>query len=225
MRVSGRGIFRLLCRSSIELLLALAGMAIYGALLSAGERRNALIGLCAGLGGAVMGLLMLHRSGSLLLALRCPRLDALGLRAGSRSAPWTTLRAADDALRTLDEEGRGYRDFFPEARRDLLAAAFRAIESHRQLVRAEGALLAAPEEQARPRGGAGQLLRDQAERAELELHALTRTLRDLRARLIASTAPQHSVPDALPSLRALEERSEALAQAGEEVQLRVRSLS
>ena len=143
MRVSGRGIFRLLCRSSIELLLALAGMAIYGALLSAGERRNALIGLCAGLGGAVMGLLTLHRSGSLLLALRCPRLDALGLRAGSRSAPWTTLRAADDALRTLDEEGRGYRDFFPEARRDLLAAAFRAIESHRQLVRAEGALLAA----------------------------------------------------------------------------------
>jgi len=222
--VSALGLLRALRRAATEVLLGLAGLFVYGSLLDASERRLALVALGAGLGGAATGLLALHRSGALLFALRCPRLDRLGLRPGSRSAPWPALRAADEALSTLDQEGRGFRDFFPEARRDLVLAASRALELHRQFVRAERALLQIGEAPAPEQpGSARKLLRSQSERAFLELQALTRGMRDLRARLIASTAPQHAVPDALPSLRALEERSEALAQAGEEVQVRAGS--
>jgi hypothetical protein len=221
---SRAGLLRLVRRAMLEVILALAGLAICVCQLWNGEPNKALLGLAASAAGALIGMLLLHRSGALSLALRCPRLDEMGFQAGSPDAPWKVLSAADDALRTLAEEGRGYQDFFPEARRDLIAAAFRALESHRRFVRAGRALAMFGELLTEGERSPRKLLRDQAERADRELLALTQTLRELRARFVAATHAQHSVPDALPSLHALEARSEALTEANEAVQIRRRSI-
>jgi hypothetical protein len=221
---SCEGLLRLARRALLEVIFALAGLAIGLQKLWNGEPDKALLGLAAGGAAALIGMLLLHRSGTLSLALRCPRLDAMGFQAGSPDAPWKVLSAADDALRTLAEEGRGYQDFFPEARRDLISAAFRALESHRLLVRAGRALAMFGDQLAEGERSPRKLLRDQALRADQELLALTQTLRELRARFIAATHAQHRVPDALPSLHALEARSEALTEANEAVQIGRRSL-
>lgn len=154
-----------------------------------------------------LGLFTLLRTGELELAWWCPRLSALGLRPETSDLPWATLRAAELALTTFDREGRQFREFFPEARLELLRSACRVLDAHRLKVRAERALVDAPEGDARGR------LQAQRQRADDELMRLTASLRSLRARLIASTAPVSSVEDPVPALERIDEQSRALEQA------------
>jgi hypothetical protein len=193
MNLRLHGALRLLRRTSIELALVAAGAWL-------GNMPLLLLWLAAAVGVAV-----LLRKGELHLALLCPRLDALGLRAGTRQAPWETLAAADDALLVLARDVGHFREFFPEARRDLVNAAARAVEAQRSLARTEAALACAPPGEARA------LLVAQRERASHEIGQLTGSLRELRARLIASTQPLPATADPAPALRVLEERSQLLA--------------
>jgi hypothetical protein len=188
------GALRVLRRSAIELALVAAGAWCGNAAL-----------VFIVWSAAVAGLVVLLRKGELHLALLCPRLDALGLRLATRKAPWQSLTAAEAALRALDHEVGHFREFFPEARRDLVNAAARALESQRNLTRAEAALVFAPQGESRA------LLEAQRERAARELERLTGSLRDLRARLVASTQPLPATADPANALRALEERSRILS--------------
>lgn len=191
--MSLHGAVRLLRRLSIELALLAAGAWLGSVPL--------LLFWAAALSGAVA----LWRRGELHLALFCPRLDALGLRPGSRAAPWAALSAADQALRVLTSDIGHFREFFPEARRDLCNAATRAVEAHRSLLRSEAALAVAPSGEARA------LLEAQRQRALAEIEGLTHALRELRARLVASTQPLPCTADPAPALRALDERSQVLS--------------
>jgi hypothetical protein len=151
------------------------------------------------------GLVVLWRRGELRLAIRCPRLDRLGLRIAGRDAPWEALTAADAALRTLERDLGRFRDFFPDARRDLINAAARALEAQRVLRRTEAGLAAAPP-------GEGRILLEaQRTRSMQEIAGLTRSLRELRARLIASTQPLPGAIDPALGLRGLEDRTSALS--------------
>jgi len=184
---------RLARRLSIEIVLVVAGA-------WAGRAALVLLWVAAGAGAVV-----LWRYGELRLASCCPRLDRLGLRVASRAAPWEALAAADAALRTLERDLGHFRDFFPDARRDLIGAAARALEAQRVVVRAERGLLRAPPGEGRV------LLEAQQSRAMQEIAGLTRSLRELRARLIASTQPLAPATDPAEQLRALEERTSALS--------------
>jgi len=184
---------RLAWRLSVEFVLVLAGAWAGGAAL-------VLLWAAAGAGAVV-----LWRCGELRLAFRCPRLDRLGLRVGGREAPWEALAAADAALRTLERDLGHFRDFFPDARRDLIGAAARALEAQRVLVRTEAGLAHAPP------GDARMVLEAQRTRSMQEIAGLTRSLREMRARLIASTQPVPAATDPAGELRALEERTSALS--------------
>jgi hypothetical protein len=205
--------FRVAYRLKAELALAALG-ALVGihVALSPVPGLAALAALLAALGAAA-GVSVLTRKGELALAWNCPRLDALGLRSDSRHLPWSTLRAAEAALGALEQEGGVYREFFPQARADLLRSACRVLDAHRLGRRAERALREAPP------GVARQHLERQRLRADQEVLELTRVLCELRARFVASTAPLPSVEDPTPSLRALEQRTGALAQAIDEVRV------
>jgi hypothetical protein len=184
---------RLAYRVSIEIFLVVAGAWAGGA---------ALILLCV---AAATGVVVLWCRGELRLATRCPRLDRLGLRVASRDAPWEALIAADAALRTLERDIGHFREFFPDARRDLINAAARALEAQRVLLRAEAGLEHAP-------AGEGRILLEaQRTTAMQEIAGLSRSLRELRARLIASTQPLSGTTDPAFELRALEERTFALS--------------
>jgi hypothetical protein len=184
---------RLAWRLSIEIALVVAGAWAGGAAL-------VLLWVAAGAGAVV-----LWRCGELRLAFCCPRLDRLGLRVASRAAPWEALEAAEAALRTLTRDLGHFRDFFPDARRDLIAAAARALEAQRVVVRTERGLLRAPPGEGRV------MLEAQHRRAMQEIAGLTRSLRELRVRLIASTQPLGRPSDPALELRALEERTSALS--------------
>jgi hypothetical protein len=184
---------RLAWRVSIEIVLLVAGAWVGGAAL-------VLLWVVAGAGAVV-----LWRCGELRLAIRCPRLDRLGLRVAARDAPWEALAAADAALRTLERDLGGFRQFFPDARCDLINAAARALEAQRVLLRTEAGLEAAPP-------GEGRILLEaQRARSMEEIAGLTRSLRELRARLIASTQPLPAGVDPALGLRALEDRTSALS--------------
>ena len=185
---------RLAYRVSIEIILVVAGAWAGG---------SALILLWVAAGA---GVVVLCRSGELWLAIRCPRLDRLGLRVAARNgAPWEALAAADAALRTLDRDLGHFRDFFPGARRELINAAARALEAHRILQRTNAGLHEAPP-------GEGKILLEaQRARSMQEIAGLTRSLRELRARLIASTQPLPAAIDPALGLRALEDRTSALS--------------
>ncbi|MHB8874408.1 MAG: hypothetical protein ACYC8T_12035, partial [Myxococcaceae bacterium] len=115
--------------------------------------------------GAGAGVLVRHRSGELLMAWRCPRLDGLGLRTGSSDAPWAVLEAAERALEALVPAQRRFPGFFPNARGELIQAACRAVTAHRRVACARG-----------EPGLEG--------RAAAELCRLATLLRDIRRRLI-----------------------------------------
>jgi hypothetical protein len=202
---------RVLFRVKAELFMAtfgaLAGMHLALARVPAYAALAALTAAVA----AAAGVAVLTRSGELALAWNCPRLDRLGLRTDSGHLPWSTLRAAEAALAALEQEGGAYREFFPQARADLLRSACRVVDAHRLSRRAERALREAPP------GVARQHLERQQLRADKELLELTRVLCELRARFVAFTAPMPSVEDPVPSLRALEQQTGALAQAIDEV--------
>ena len=206
-----RSLHRLLLAVLIELLLGLAGLELGYSLQQSAHPLLALAAVTITAAASLGGLWIHLREGRLHMALRCPRLDALDLVPGSRSAPWSTLAAADQALATLDQEGRRFRAFFPNARRDLLQGAVRAIDAHRQWVRAERALTTAPQGEAR------RQLEVQSLRATREIAELTRMLRELRYQLIASTMPLSSAADALPSLQRLGLRTAALGDAVDEL--------
>src|SRR4051812_40713707 len=184
---------RLACRISIEIVLFAAGAWAGGAAL-------VLLWVAAGAGAIV-----LWRRGEVRLAIRCPRLDRLGLGIAALRAPWDALAAADAALRTLDRDIGHFREFFPDARRDLIEAAARALEAQRVLLRTEAGLEGAPPGQGR------FLLEAQRTTAMQEIAGLSRSLRELRARLIASTQPLSGTTDPASELRALEERTFALS--------------
>ena len=184
---------RLAYRVSIEIILLVAGAWAGGA---------ALILLWAAAGA---GAIVLWRCGELRLAIRCPRLDRLGLRVAARNAPWEALAAADAALRTLDRDLGRFREFFPSARRELINAAARALEAHRILLRTNAGLDEAPP-------GEGRILLEaQRVKSIQEIAGLTLSLRELRARLIASTQPLPAAIDPALGLRALEDRTSALS--------------
>jgi len=184
---------RLARRLSLEILLAVAGAWAGGAALI-------LLWVAAGTGAVV-----LWRCGELRLATRCPRLDRLGLRVAGRDAPWEALFAAEAALRTLERDLGHFREFFPDARRDLIGAAARAIEAQRVLLRTEAGLEKAPP-------GEGRILLEaQRQRSMQEIAGLTLSLRELRVRLIASTQPLPAAIDPALGLRALEDRTSALS--------------
>jgi len=131
------------------------------------------------------GAIALFCSGEVRLAVRCP--------------------AADAALRTLDRDIGHFRDFFPSARRDLINAAARALEAQRVLLRTDAALAEAPP-------GEGRILLEaQRTKSWHEIAGLTLSLRELRARLIASTQPLPAAIDPALGLRALEDRTSALS--------------
>ena len=184
---------RLAYRVSIEIILLVAGAWAGGA---------ALILLWAAAGA---GAIVLWRCGELRLAIRCPRLDRLGLRVAARNAPWEALAAADAALRTLERDLGHFREFFPGARRELINAAARALEAQRILLRTEAGL------EETPPGEGRILLEAQRVRSMQEIAGLTLSLRELRARLIASTQPLPAAIDPAPGLRALEDRTSALS--------------
>ena len=184
---------RLAYRVSIEIVLFVAGA-------WAGGAPRVLLWTAAGAGA-----IALFCSGEVRLAVRCPRLDRLGLRVATRDAPWEALAAADAALRTLDRDIGHFRDFFPSARRDLINAAARALEAQRVLLRTDAALAEAPP-------GEGRILLEaQRTKSWHEIAGLTLSLRELRARLIASTQPLPAAIDPAPGLRALEDRTSALS--------------
>jgi hypothetical protein len=183
---------RLAYRISIEIVLFAAGA-------WAGGVAMALLWVAA-----TAGAIVLWHGGELRLAIRCPRLDRLGLRVASRKAPWEALAAADAALRTLEKDIGHFREFFPDARRDLISAAARALEAQRILLRTEAGLEEAPP-------GEGRILLEaQRTRSMEEIAGLARSLRELRARLIASTQLLPAIDPAL-GLRALEDRTSALS--------------
>jgi hypothetical protein len=168
----------------------------------------AVVAICAG--AAWVGLRALRRSGELAMAWNCPRLDALGVRPAGLDAPWPALRAADATLAALDDAGN-FREFFPEARREIAGAAKRLLDAHALLRRAERALETAPKGEGRRR------LEEQAARGGLEVVELNALLQELRLRVIASTAPLGAASP-VRSLRALEQRTSALASATTEEQ-------
>jgi hypothetical protein len=184
---------RLAWRLCIEIVLVVAGARARGVPL-------VLLWLAA-----AAGVVVLWRCGELQLAFCCPRLDRLGLRVAGRDAPWEALAAADAALQTLERDLGHFRDFFPDARRHLIGAAARALEAQRVLLRAEAGLSHAP------RGEGRMQLEAQRARSMQEIAGLTRSLRELRARLIASTQPLGQGSDPALELRALEERTSALS--------------
>jgi hypothetical protein len=184
---------RLAFRVSIEIILLVAGAWAGGAALI-------LLWVAAGAGAVVF-----WRAGEVRLALRCPRLDRLGLRVAARNAPWETLAAADATLRTLERDLGHFRDFFPDARRELINAAARALEAHRTLVRTEAGLKEAPP-------GEGRILLEAHRmRSMQDIAALTLSLRELRARFIASTQPLPAAIDPAFGLREIEDRTSALS--------------
>lgn len=151
---------------------------------------------CVSLGllGAAVGLFIRARLGELKMAWRCPHLDSLGLRVGSADAPWGVLESAEAALEALEPAQRRYPDFFPNARRELITAACRAVAAHRRVVCARNAP-----------GLEG--------RAAEELAKLTQLLRDIRLRLLEATLTPQTDDSPLGALEALEERCGALATA------------
>jgi hypothetical protein len=202
-----------LLRCTVTEALALAGGAGLAFFLYS-EDEPIWAGLAAGLAvvAVVAGTLFLWRRGDLALAWRCPRLDGLGIAPRSRDLPWPVLRAAEDALSSLEGDVKRFESFFETARLDIARAARRALELQALHTRADRALARAPEGEAR------KLLDEQARRAEGELSDLRGLLCELQARFIASTAPLHTVDDPTPALRALEQRSGALGEALNEVQ-------
>jgi hypothetical protein len=208
-----KSLVRVLFRLKTEVALAALGAAV-GVHLAVFQAPAyaVLAALVAGL-AAGAGMAVLTRSGELALAWNCPRLDALGLRSDSRDAPWAILRAAETTLAALDHEGGAYREFFPEARGNLLKSAYRVLDANGLRLRAERALREAPP------GVARQHLERQRLRADQELLELTRMLHELRARLVAATAPMPRVDDAAPGLRALEQQTGALAEAIDHVRV------
>jgi hypothetical protein len=208
-----KSLVRVLFRLKTEVALAVLGavVGVHLAMLIAPVAvvlAAVLAGLATGAGIAV-----LTRSGELTLAWSCPRLDALGLRSDSRAAPWAILRAAEATLAALEHEGGAYREFFPEARANLLKSAYRVLDANGLRLRAERALRDAPP------GVARQHLERQCLRADQELLELTRMLQELRARLVAATAPMPRVDDAQAGLRALEQQTGALAEAIDHVRV------
>ncbi|MGC4115359.1 MAG: hypothetical protein QM765_12290 [Myxococcales bacterium] len=174
-------------------------------LLALGLWGTALLVLLVSVAGSAAGALVALRSGDLRMAWRCPRLDALALHADSADAPWEALVAADQALAALETAGT-YREFFPEARRHLVQSAFRALAAYRLAERALDALREAPEGTARER------LAAQEATARREVESLTAVLKDLKARIVAATAPVLE-GDAGPELRELGSQTELLAVA------------
>jgi hypothetical protein len=192
------------CLAFEAVLLAFATVAT-GRLLSLGLWGSGLVALALGVAGSTAGLLLLWRSAELAMAWRCPRLHGLGLVPTGRDAPWEALTASEAAMATLEGAG-SYQEFFPEARRHLVQSAVRAQAARQLELRAREALRDAPEGDAR-----GRLIAQQA-LAKRELADLTAALRDLKARLIASTAPLPSgVAPAV--LRELGAQSEVLAES------------
>ena len=188
---SGRGIARAIGLMMIELAFTIAASTLFGSLCASGNPGRGLAALASGLFASLLGLWLRVRSGALKLALDCPRLASRGLRLSSRRAPWPTLRAAERALRALDEEGRASRDFFSGAGSDLLLASLRALELHALAIR-QG-----------PR----------SIDARRELIALTSALRALRRRILEAVLAPRSAIDPLPALHALATRADALADA------------
>ena len=154
---------------------------------------------------ALAGILVQRRAGDLAMAWRCPHLDALAMRAGSREAPWSALVAADAALASLSGCG-SYREFFPEARAHVVQAAFRALAAHGLARRAREALDDAPDGEPRTR------LEAQEAMAARELLSLTASLRELKARFVAATLPL-APTDPAAALRGLSAQSDALAES------------
>ena len=157
------------------------------------------------------GMLRLWGAGDLALAWRCPRLDRGGLFLRGKDAPWELLRTAEATLAVFEREGTAFRPFFSGAERDLVASSERAVEAYRLARRAQAALTDAPPGEARIR------LEHQRDAAGAELEVLKTLLQEVRARFLAATAPSSRVEDALPALRALEQRSGALGDALDEL--------
>jgi len=200
-----RRVARISLRVWFEALLVGLGLAAAARLASMGSWGTALLALCLGGVAAGAGLLVQRRAGDLAMAWRCPRLDALAMRARSRHAPWDALEAADAALASLESCG-SYREFFPEARRHLAQAAFRALAAHALASRAREALREAPEGEARAR------LEEQESMALREIASLAASMRELKARFVAATAPAVSA-DPTAALRILGEQSGVLAES------------
>ncbi len=207
-RSRGTRILRLTRRLSVELALLALGAAC------AAKLGASVWALAAGawtLAACAAGVAVLHRRGELRLAWDCPRLDRLQLRVESNDLPWAALRSADSVLEALDAGGARRAGFYVGAKSELLKAASRVVDAHRLSARARAALIGAPEGEGRRR------LEHQAQRADAELLSLTTLLRELRARMLAASAPVASVEDPTASLEALARRTDALSQAVEEL--------
>jgi len=189
-----------------EALMLALGSAAAVRLATLGLPGSALLAAGLGVAAAGLGLAVLGRAGDLAMAWRCPRLRALSLSPGRhRDAPWGALAAADAALEALSSCGT-YREFFPEARRHLVQAAFRALAAQALARRAREALGDAPEGEPRARLEAQEAL------ALREVAGLTASLKELKARFVAATAPA-ALADSTSALRELGASSDALAES------------
>lgn len=195
-----------------ELLVAVTGLTLVAGLEA--DRGSTPLVLALATAAITAGLAVLHRSGELLFTWRCPRLARLAVRTGSLDAPWSVLVEAESALRTLDGDGRRFREFFVEARPWLRDAARRAIASHAHALRFAAALASAPAGEGRRR------LEAESRRSHEELARIGSALAELRARLVASTAPLSEVADPMPALTQLQSQTAALADALAEVDAR-----
>lgn len=121
-------LFAITRRSGSEFLLAL--LAITTAALLASQRATSELLAVSLLAILMLGraLGLMHRAGTLRLAWSCPHVDALRLPLPHDGLTWRACDAGERVLAALDGTARGYRDFFPTARRDVRTAVARALE-------------------------------------------------------------------------------------------------
>ena len=123
-----RNSLRLARRIASEFLLAAYALGVSVALIVRVAVPEALVATVLGVLVAGRALLGMSRAGSLKLEWRFPRVDALGLAPPTDALGWRVAEAAESVLAALDGDARAYRDFFPNARRDVRAALARALD-------------------------------------------------------------------------------------------------
>ncbi|MBS2027956.1 MAG: hypothetical protein JST54_08650 [Deltaproteobacteria bacterium] len=132
-----RNALQLARRVASEFLLAAYALGVSAALVVRVAVPEALVATVLGLLVAGRALLGMSRAGSLRLAWRYPRVDALGLAPPTDALGWRVAEAAEAVLAALDGEANAYRDFFPNARRDVRAALALALDPRAQSAEVE----------------------------------------------------------------------------------------
>ena len=133
-----RNALQLTRRVASEFLLAAYALGVSAALVVRVAVPEALVATVLALLVAGRALLGMSRAGSLKLAWKFPRVDALGLPAPTDALGWRATEAAEALLAALDCDAHAYRDFFPNARRDVRAALAQALDPRAESAEVEG---------------------------------------------------------------------------------------